>query len=88
MNKFEFSKLILVVAYITAVFFTAITAYVAIVGGDAASFANIVLAIWALVSTAVGFYFWKAKAENIIKISKTIPQKVLDKVEDIKSFLE
>lgn len=88
MNKFEFSKLILVVAYITAVFFTAVTAYVAIAGGDAASFANIVLAIWALVSTAVGFYFWKAKAENIIKISKTIPQKVLDKVEDIKSFLE
>ena len=88
MNKFEFSKLILVVAYFTAVVFTALTAWVAIQGGDAASFANIVLAIWALVSTAVGFYFWKAKAENIVKISKEIPKKILDKVQDIGEFLE
>lgn len=88
MNKFEFSKLILVVAYITAVVFTALTAYVALAGGDAASFANIVLAIWGTVSVGVGFYFWKAKAENIVKIAKTIPQKVLDKVNDIGEFLE
>ena len=32
--------------------------------------------------------YWKAKAENIIKISNDIPEKVLDKVQDIKGFLE
>lgn len=88
MNKFEFSKLILVVAYVTAIVFTVITAYIAVVGGDAASFANIVLAIWALVSTAVGFYFWKAKAENIIKLAGKLPEKLHEQLDQIKNFLE
>ena len=88
MKKIEFSKLILIVAYFTGMLFTAIAAYVAIVGGDAGSFANIVLAIWGLASTAVGFYYWKAKAENLVKIGKTIPKEVVDNIESIKNFLE
>lgn len=88
MNKFEFSKLILITAYITAIIFTIVTAYIAIIGGDASSFANIVLAIWSLVSVAVGFYFWKAKAENIIKLAGKVPAAVQDKLDQIKNFLE
>ena len=87
-KEFEFSKWILIVAYLTGILFTGIAGYVAIVGGDAGSFANIVLAIWGLVSTAVGFYFWKAKAENIVKISKDIPKKILDKINDVGEFLD
>ena len=87
MKKIEFSKLILIVAYATGVVFTAIAGWVAIVGGDAGSFANIVLAIWGLVSTAVGFYYWKAKAENIIKIGKQIPKELMESLDAVKEFL-
>lgn len=88
MKKLEFSKIILIVAYFTAVSFTLLTAYVTLNGGESSYFANIVLAVWGTVSLGVGFYYWKAKAENIIKISNDIPEKVLDKVQDIKGFLE
>jgi hypothetical protein len=87
MKKIEFSKLILIVAYATGVVFTAIAGWVAIVGGDAGSFANIVLAIWGLVSTAVGFYYWKAKAENMIKIGKKIPKELMESLDAVKEFL-
>lgn len=88
LKTLEFSKLILIVGYFTAIIFTAATGYLALVGGDAGSFANIVLAIWAMVSTAVGFYFWKAKAENMIKIGNSIPKKVMEEMERIKGFIE
>lgn len=87
-KEFEFSKWILIVAYLTGLVFTSLTVWLAIAGGDAASFANIVLAIWALVSTAVGFYFWKAKAENLIKIAKAIPHDKVDDLDEIKAFVE
>ena len=87
-KKLEFSKLILIVGYFTAFLFTAIAGYVALVGGDAGSFANIVLAIWGMVSTAVGFYYWKAKAENLIKIAKEVPQELVENLDEIKGFIE
>lgn len=88
MKKLEFSKFILYVLYLTAVAFTLLTGYVALQGGDAASVANIVLAIWGSVSVGVGFYYWKAKAENTIKISSKIPPAVLEKINDVGEFLE
>ena len=88
MKKIEFSKLILLVVYLTTVLFSLATVIVAILGQDASSIANIVLAMWGSVSMAISFYFWKAKAENIVKISKEIPNKVLDKIQDIGDFLE
>lgn len=88
MKKLEFSKFILYVLYLTAVSFTLLTGYVALQGGDAASVANIVLAIWGSVSVGVGFYYWKAKAENTIKISSKIPPAVLEKINDVGEFLE
>lgn len=88
MKKLEFSKFILYVLYLTAVAFTLLTGYVALQGGDAASIANIVLAIWGSVSVGVGFYYWKAKAENTIKISSKIPPAVLEKINDVGEFLE
>lgn len=87
-KKLEFSKLILIVGYLTAFAFTSLAGYIALVGGDAGSFANIVLAIWGMVSTAVGFYYWKAKAENLIKIAKEVPQELIENLDEIKGFVE
>ena len=88
MNKIEFSKLIFIVVYATTLIFSFLTVLVSLLGGDAASVANIALAMWGSVSVIVGFYFWKAKAENITKITKEIPQKILDKIQDIDEFLK
>ena len=88
LKTLEFSKLILIVGYFTAIIFTAATGYLALVGGDAGSFANIVLAIWAMVSTAVGFYYWKAKAENLLKIAGMIAEEKVEQLDTIKRFIE
>ena len=85
--KMEFSKIILIVAYVNAVVFTAIAAWLG-VNGDLASFANIVLATWGLVTAGVGFYYWKAKAENIIKISQNIPEELKEHLDSVKNLLE
>ena len=86
--KIEFSKLILIVAYLTAITFTGVAAWLGYFGADLASFANIVLAVWALVTAGVGFYYWKAKAENIIKISQNIPDNMKEYLDSIKNLLD
>lgn len=88
MFKIEFSKLILIIAYITAVTFTVVAAWLGYFGADLASFSNIVLVIWGLVTTGVGFYYWKAKAENIIKISQNLPENIKEHIDSVKNLLE
>lgn len=88
MQKREFSKFVLLITYWTAVFFTVVSAYLALSGIDIGSFGNIVLAIWGLVSVAVGFYFWKAKAENLIKLARELPKECIEDLDEIKAFVD
>lgn len=88
MKKIEFSKFILGVEYFTAIIFSLFTVYVALSGGDAASIANITLAIWGVYGVGSAMYYNKAKAENVVKLSKKIPQNVLDKINDVGEFLD
>ena len=87
MNKFikgwEFSKLILVTVFITAVVFSSIAAYLAFIGADVGSYSPIVLAIWAELGTSSGFYYWKAKHENKIKLLKDAPKDLIEEVKEI-----
>ena len=85
--KLEFSKIILIVAYVTSVIFTVVAAWLGVYG-DLSSFANIVLAIWGMTTMGVGFYYWKAKAENIVKISKNIPEELKQHLDSVKNLLE
>ncbi len=68
MKKREFSKRILtMVAKATAAIVVA--AFVLMWRtGDTSALAYIVPGIFAELSAATGFYFWKAKAENMIKL--------------------
>lgn len=68
MKKREFSKRILVmVALATAAIVVA--AFVLMWRtGDTSALAYIIPGIFAELSAATGFYFWKAKAENMIKL--------------------
>lgn len=88
MKKFEFSKVILIMVYATAVIFTGILAWLAYLGIDISAVANVILSIWGLVSVAVGFYYWKAKAENLMKIAKEMPQEIIEDLDEIKAFVE
>jgi hypothetical protein len=47
------------------------------------SLANIVLVAWAEVATANAFYMNKAKAENKIKIAKSITDEEADRIQKI-----
>lgn len=68
MKKREFSKRILaMVALATAAIVVAAFALMWRTG-DTSALAYIIPGIFAELSAATGFYFWKAKAENMIKL--------------------
>ena len=84
----EFSKKIFVAMFTCAIVFTALTIYVALVGGDASAISNIVLAIWASVATGEVAYYSKAKAENLIKIAKSASNEELEKAGFVRNLVE
>lgn len=77
MKKPEFSKLVLGAAVVTwlagAVF------GVMIVSEEHGLLGELLAYIGAPAATAYGFYYWKAKAENIVKIPKMFEQEKLSK---------
>ena len=71
-RRVEFSKLILGIV---------IFAYFIVVGVgiklsliDYTQYSTLAMLVGAPTATAIGFYAWKAKAENIVKIKKENPQ--------------
>ena len=86
--KMEFSKKIFIVMFTNAFIFTALTFYVAAIGGDATPLANIVFVLWGSVATGELAYYSKAKAENLLKIGNTVSQEVLDKASQVKMLGE
>jgi len=88
MKKIEFSKLIFITMFLTAITFTALTIYVALMGADTSSISNIVLAIWASVGTGELAYYSKAKAENLLKIGKTASIEELERAAIVKNLGE
>jgi len=69
-KSIEFSKAILLVssvfASVVSVFTMAMVAYTQ----DTSILEYLIAAVFAEVTAATGFYFWKAKAENKIKLRK------------------
>lgn len=88
MKNLEFSKLLLIIAFINANVISLIIAILSLLDKSTTDLAQIALAVWALVNVATGLYFWKAKAENLIKIGKTIPKEMIKDLEKIKNFVE
>lgn len=70
-KKLEFSKIIFV--YI-AVMFTIVIIFTMVLmwyTQDTSAVAYLIPAVGGLMATTVGFYSWKAKAENILKIKQS-----------------
>lgn len=70
MKKFQFSKLILgavMVLYLAGAVFGGF-----IVASEPAALGELLAYIGAPTAVAIGFYAWKSKAENVIKIAQSI----------------
>lgn len=77
-KKFEFSKIIFV--YI-AIMFTIVIIFTMIlmwVTKDTSAVAYLIPAVGGLMATTVGFYSWKAKAENVLKIQQNSSSSEVD----------
>lgn len=74
-------------SYVLTITLTVILILGIMLGYSVDSFVNIVLASWAELSIANSFYYSKAKAENKIKIAKTITNEEAERVEKIQHLL-
>lgn len=71
-RKIEFSKLIIALVLFT--YFVGVYIGVKIALIDVAQISALLAYIGTPTATAIGFYCWKAKAENIIKIKRENPE--------------
>lgn len=69
-HKTEFSKKLLYVIFIVTGIIIAFTLYIVWRTEDTSPLAYLIPAIFAEVATATGFYYWKARKENEIKLKR------------------
>ena len=77
-KKREFSKIIIAIVGTATGIVTVFTLAVVWKTGDTSPLAYIIPGIFTELSAATGFYFWKAKAENEIKLDTIRRQKELE----------
>lgn len=68
MKKTETSKIILCVLYFLMILIIGFTMYMTYKTSDITVLTPIIIGVFTLCSSATGFYYWKAKAENMEKI--------------------
>lgn len=83
-KRFEFSKLVLISVMI--LYFFAAGVGIAISFIDYAQYSTLAMLVGAPTATAIGFYSWKAKAENVIKIKKENPEATKDMPVDLNNL--
>ena len=65
--KYEMSKRILYVVALLVLALLPVVLIVSLVTGDSSSLTQYVIGVFAVASVATGYYFWKAKNENLHK---------------------
>lgn len=78
-KKFEFSKIIIFIVGVVTIAVTAFTLYMVWETKDMTVMAYLIPAIFAETASSTGFYFWKARTENKIRMSKELQEDPLDK---------
>ncbi|MBD5130609.1 MAG: hypothetical protein HDT43_11930 [Ruminococcaceae bacterium] len=68
-EKLTTSKQIIIASWTAAVILTAVVVTGSFIGCDMTAVSVIATSAWVEVSAANGFYFWKAKKENVMKIA-------------------
>ena len=69
-RKIETSKILLIVSDVMAAAVLIGTVVAVFVLQDATPLAYLIPAVFGLAATSHGFYYWKAKNENMIKLTK------------------
>lgn len=82
-RKLEFSKLLLLLVLSTYFIGTAVGLIVVFI--DVTQLGAVLAFIGAPTATAIAFYCWKAKAENLIKIKREYPE-MLDSALDLENL--
>ena len=75
----EWSKKLLVFIELLIIA-TFILVMIATLKGDASALVALITGVFSLASLAFGFYYWKAKNENIRKYAKEIDKKDINKI--------
>lgn len=71
-RKFEFSKFVLMLVMLT--YFVTVGVGVKLSFIDYTQYSTLAMLVGAPTATAIGFYAWKSKAENVLKIKKENPK--------------
>ena len=79
LKNIEFSKRLLLFIQLLIIALFILTAVATIMGNEGALIA-LITGVFSLASIAFGFYFWKAKNENIRKYSKKLSKEDIEKV--------
>jgi len=74
----EFSKKILVANWVATLILTGLVAALSIAQIDVSELGTIAALSWAELAAANTFYFWKAKNENRIKLTKSMVKEWAD----------
>lgn len=75
----EWSKKLLVFIELLIIA-TFVLVMIATIKGDASALVALITGVFSLASIAFGFYYWKAKNENIRKYAKEIDKKDINKI--------
>lgn len=68
----EFSKKILIVLSLATIIIVVLSFVLMFMTQDLSPLSYIITGIFAELASATGFYYWKAKAENVIKIQGNV----------------
>ncbi len=70
MKKLEFSKRIFVVSFTLVAVITVLSVFLMFRTGDLSPLSELIRVAYAVLGIATGFYYNKAKRENVIKLKK------------------
>lgn len=71
-RKIETSKKLLIFAVAMVIVITVVTVFAVFILNDASPLEALIAGIFGLASTSFGFYYWKAKNENISKFGRHV----------------
>lgn len=83
----EFSKIIVIAISILTMLISGFSMFAMIYIGDLSALPVLITAIFAAFATGTGFYYNKAKAENLKKLAKSLKQDNID-VNDVQTAKE
>lgn len=79
-KTFEFSKAVLVAVMFLYVVVVAVGIVLSFI--DYTQYSTLAMLVGAPTATAIGFYAWKAKAENVVKIKREHPEETKGSIFD------